>query len=1384
MKHAINRFASFLCAFAVSSSVFLGFGQSRISNENLVTKQRITKISTPLKTEYPISPDPQKATIIFTVEKDWGNGTGYQLLMDFDFDTYGRIFRKDYASDNKNIILTADENGIVDYSDFEVKLPENAYGDPACTDAVIIAPNSTTLLVDPGSYDYMVTRPVPGEKVYVADGEKAIGDNITFAAGSVYAFTIISTETGDECIFGKVHPVDLAITELIIPETSELLGSEETISIKVKNKGLEAVSSFTAQYSINEGTPIEETVNVTIEPQEEYTYTFTHKADLSAPGDHKIIADILVESDENTDNNSMEKSIYHVVPQPLPYSNNFNSVEKFNLWRVENLNNDNRTWEFKEGKDADEKDGGFARSYYSMSKDMDENLVMKDPLMMEEGPHYINFRYTNGSKDMETLVVLYGTSREVSEMTVIDTLEFTQSEDGSWHMGDYNIDIKQAGNYYFAFRACSKANTYYIALDNVIIDTGSFNLSPDIAIDKVILPVSNCNLDSAKVGAVVSNVGTADIRSFKMSYDVNGETIFEQVFDSLLAGTADTLYFTQAFQLVEMDLDYKVTVKAFDLSSPGAKAEVDTSNNKAEAIVVKHSPRPLPFITDFSNPDEPLYWTGEGWTYNDEVENTYTCYIKMSPFISRCVTLEKDIVYSFGLEYRSGVETMGLITEDWAIIYGATGTDIRTWDTLINVSGDYTYNKYVLHEKSFQVDIAGEYNFAIIDKTAHGSFYIKGATIKEMIPYDVCLTGFSGPTMVPTEHLSAEEGILVNVSIRNAGIETLDNVKVDFNTQDNISMGSHTMSLGQAGTTVNEEFDINGKFDAGKELIIKAKAEPMDVDEEDTTPDNTKEIGMLVSDSVLAYDHVTDEMLQDKFYSAGTAGGNITAASLFSIRIQDTLTGAIIGWNAEADGQEVEIGIWKYNAEDGSGQKLYTSKGTATQGGAWKTYEFPGLILEPGDYMLTAKFSGYILTVDNTDDGLVYILMDNKYFAQQEDLGFPSMRAVFGQGAIPVTKDLAAVSFIHPSHDGLYSSKENVIVEIQNNGFEKTNGKVHLWVNKTKVDPVDVEVASYGKAQVSFVADLSERNHEYILTAIVEAEGDINPDNDSCTFVLSTPEEADPYILDFELCADFSTGNFNPAWTTVDVDAAPTYGFSGVDFPGSDGAFAFMAFNPQKTEPSLMNVGGTMFTPYQGDKYGASFCSSSGTNNDWLVSPKLILPQSGAHLSFYAKGASDEYGKEKFNVLVSEIDQEIESFTQIHSGEVGSNDWNLVDIDLEKYNGKSVYIAIQCVSEDAYVFMIDDIRISKPTANDFQPEDLPIQVSVSPNPASDRIWIHTIATHIHRIQIFNTSGVMVYENGQMSQNNFSINVSGWTPGIYFARIQTDQGCVVKKIVVE
>ena len=151
-------------------------------------------------TENPVTPEPGgMATITLTVGDVWGDGSGYQMLLDADATAYGNEIPVEGP-------LTTGGNAPAGlYDAFEYKIPVNADGNTTTSNIVIN--NSVTIQVPAGTYDWCIANPTPYDRIWIASEQGNIGgraDDYTFQAGYTYEFTVY--------LLGQYDATDVEIT--------------------------------------------------------------------------------------------------------------------------------------------------------------------------------------------------------------------------------------------------------------------------------------------------------------------------------------------------------------------------------------------------------------------------------------------------------------------------------------------------------------------------------------------------------------------------------------------------------------------------------------------------------------------------------------------------------------------------------------------------------------------------------------------------------------------------------------------------------------------------------------------------------------------------------------------------------------------------------------------------------------------------------------------------------------------------------------------------------------------------------------------------------------------------------------------------------------------
>ena len=125
------------------------------------------------------------ATIILTAGDVWGDGSGYQMLLDDTHSLYGTVIPTSGALSTN----CSGNEGI--YNQFSHKIPTNADGN--CSTQNIVINNSVSITIPAGTYDWCVTNPTPGDRIWIAAQQGNAGgryDDYVFEGGKTYEFTV------------------------------------------------------------------------------------------------------------------------------------------------------------------------------------------------------------------------------------------------------------------------------------------------------------------------------------------------------------------------------------------------------------------------------------------------------------------------------------------------------------------------------------------------------------------------------------------------------------------------------------------------------------------------------------------------------------------------------------------------------------------------------------------------------------------------------------------------------------------------------------------------------------------------------------------------------------------------------------------------------------------------------------------------------------------------------------------------------------------------------------------------------------------------------------------------------------------------------------------
>lgn len=268
------------------------------------------------------------------------------------------------------------------------------------------------------------------------------------------------------------------------------LTNAEPVSMLIANKGTSAISSFTASFSVNGGTPVSETVNLStpLAFDSSVVYTFTAAANLTAENLYEVAAWVTLASDAIVANDTafaVALSINPAAPATTAYSMGFEvppvGSEVGGLaWETVDANNDGYTW-FLSAASANTGQVHYRYSWntngttgandwlISTCMDLDATKAYKLSFFSEVGED------NNGLYE-EKVRVRYGNARTAAAMTQ-NIFDFGTQSNSSYEERKAAFKPSSTGTYYIGFQCYSDADKWFLDIDDVNISL----LSPPVA---------------------------------------------------------------------------------------------------------------------------------------------------------------------------------------------------------------------------------------------------------------------------------------------------------------------------------------------------------------------------------------------------------------------------------------------------------------------------------------------------------------------------------------------------------------------------------------------------------------------------------------------------------------------------------------------------------------------------------------------------------------------------------------------------------------------------------------------------------------------------------------------------------------------------------------
>lgn len=1218
-----------------------------------------------------------------------GDGkSGSQWILDSSHSTYYNVFFDSFMF-------------FGDYSSFDYMLPEDAEakGD---TDKVVVD-GAEEILVPAGIYDWMVIVPDGWSMVY-ANGDYATVDDFPLLEGKTYKMMMEygSGPQGSGVYANMLVDTDASLSLLDTPLSGVGLSDSEAIAVTVSNLGTTNMKNVKVSYSVNGMAPVAEEIPIVIPAGESVDYTFMKKADLSSIGRYVIEANLEAEGDMLPFNNSASVEVRHLKASQLPYRCDFSSLMTQDLgdeWIIIDSDGDGSGWMYNEYVENGNGVMGVASCTGCFNGDMtNDDWLISQPLEMKSGKNNISFSVRSlNDVNAETMEVCVGTTPYPESMECIAKYDICTVD---WNKKAVTFEIPSDGVYYIAFHSISQ-NGYNQYIGDVTVAEGEFVGTPEVKINRTLLPVSNaCLPHDCIIGLAVTNTGTAPLRDYTLTAYVN-DTMYSKTFSDEIVPD----------QTTDICIDDFIDFSATGEYEVQFLVQNDIIDETVTSQVVCYKPlEELPIISNFTNDINTGIWhslAAGAWNYEE----------MFMVFDSEAYGLENGLLcQGFNLNNPVRVK-LSYMAHGWdstglGIYLGKAGSEIASFERVY-------YDDYVVateDEAEFTVNVKepGCYSLIIVDENEdiYNSTHLRlnEITISEVKPYDIRISDVVSPLSSYMPESQVEGEWKYYATVENRGSEPMTGIKVyALIDGETLSASEGTFDL-EAGQSAVAELKMEmQKRNAGESFVVSLMADGKFEDE--YKADNEFILpAVAVTEETRAFENISAPE-----YGTGANGMTLAVGNVYTFNHNADITSILVGLapadeempNATAD---IAFNIYSLNDDLSIDRRIYSETRQRGAGGMINV-DVDDMRLSPGSYYFEIEqLSVYNmgLAYDPEHTGVCYVRTEDG-LAKSENYAL-CIRAIFGKDANVRATDAATIKFTAPTYTkGLYGDKADVAALVRNSGYMKSDVMVSLAIDNNVVAHQEVSLLPYEDREVVFTnVDISKAgNHSLEIKSTVD--GDENHGNDACVLMVEADEEESPYLMDFEACNDFDAAGdmFNPRWTTIDHNRVGTTYFWRYEHRHRGEPCGFIAFNPDATQPSMLDLDFKGMYSHSGDRLGLAFSfdpwqdgAEGITESDiWIISPKLSLGTESEFEAYVKTRDLETYDAtlEPYRILISETDNSPESF-KILGDDVRLapvEDWGLVSVDLSEYDGKEVYVALQYIGKPIFntCLMIDDLHV-------------------------------------------------------------------------------------------
>lgn len=329
-------------------------------------------------------------------------------------------------------------------------------------------------------------------------------------------------------------------------EVSTVLGSfgaygadNYTVKAIIKNNGAIAQTNFSVNYSLDNGTPITETM-ASLPAFSTDTFTFTTAVNSGAVGTHSLAVYTSFANDENLSNDTAYATVINLA---LPYNDDFESYSSSAIptyWNIVNTTGSSSPYAKAYSSSTGSNSGSMHFRMYNSSLLTGELIAALPKIGTGISNLKMDFWLKGGGSDL--IIGAMTDPTDESTFVVIDTI-FTPSTT----MAEYSIifNTYTGSGKYIAFKHGMNTTYDYIYIDDIQLFIPPTN---EVEVAQIIGAYGGFSATTSDVIKVlVKNNGTAVQTAIPMKYSLDNGTIVVDSMNSLAAFSTDTFTFATTF---------------------------------------------------------------------------------------------------------------------------------------------------------------------------------------------------------------------------------------------------------------------------------------------------------------------------------------------------------------------------------------------------------------------------------------------------------------------------------------------------------------------------------------------------------------------------------------------------------------------------------------------------------------------------------------------------------------------------------------------------------------------------------------------------------------------------------------------------------------------